>query len=378
MLHLLLKNLLRNKRRTLLTVASTAISLFLLSSLAMVYTSFGKPFEGPSPRMMVRRSVGIMFYMPLSYRARIRAVPGVAAISTMNWFGGYWVDKKNTFANFAIDADTVLDVIGNAHLPPDQLQAFKGERVAAICAKQLADKYQWKIGDKITLLGSPYGFAPTLWLRGIFTGGPQDMFFFHYDYLNESMRVRNFGDRAGLYWIRIERPEDAAQVGKAIDEMFRNSSYETKTETESNFLLGFVSMLGNVRKLVLLVGSAVIFAILLIVANTMAMSIRERVAEAAVMRVLGFRTRQIVGLFVSESLALTLVGAIVGVGGAKLLYDSLRISKINDMVWADLRMRPETLAFCFLAAAVIALVASGWPAWRAAHVKLAQALRFVG
>lgn len=379
MLRLLSKNLLRNKRRTLLTCASAAISLFLLSSLAILYAAFGHPLQGPSPRMMVRRSVGIMFPMPLSYRARIRAVPGVAAISTMNWFGGYWVDRKNTFANFAIDADTVFDVLGSqVHIPPEELQAFKGERLSAVCGKQLADKYHWKVGDRITLLGSPYNFAPTLWLRGIFTGGPEDMFYFHYDYLNETMRQRNYADRVGLYWIRLERPDEATQVGKTIDEMFRNSSNETKTESESNFLLGFISMLGNVRKLVLLIGSAVTFAILLIVANTMAMSIRERVAEAAVMRVLGFRMRQIVILLVGESLALTLIGALIGVGGAKLLYDSLRLTKVNDMVWADLRMRPETLGFCFLVAVLVGLAASGWPAWRAAHVKLANALRYIG
>src|SRR5574337_787038 len=156
MWRLLLKNLLRNKRRTLLTTSGVAISLFLLSSLAIVYTALGEPYEGAntSPRMMVRRRAGLVFPLPESYRARIKAVPGVAAVSSMTWFGGYWVDPSNTFANFAMDADTVFDVLNVARIPADQVEAFKRERTTAVAGRKVAEKFHWKVGDRITLLGS--------------------------------------------------------------------------------------------------------------------------------------------------------------------------------------------------------------------------------
>jgi putative ABC transport system permease protein len=372
-----LRNLLRNKRRTIITASSVAISLFLLSSLAIVYTALGKPFEGEdrSPRLMVRRLSGITFMMPASYGQKIKAVPGVVAVTPMNWFGGYWKEPENSFGNFAIDADRVFDVLNMARIDPDQLEAFKRERVAAVAGRQLIEKFHWKIGDRITLMGSPYGIAPELVLRGTFTGGPDDQFYFHYDYLNEA--IRNF-DRVGLYWVRVERPEIAARVAQAIDETFRNTDSETKTEAEGTFLLGFISMLGNVRGIILMIGAAVSFAVLLIVANSVAMSIRERVTEAAVMRSLGFTSNRILALFVGESLVLTLAGAVVGVGGAKLLYGALALRKIGLFVWADLRMRPETLLFCMALSIILAFLSSVWPAYRAAKINIAEALRFTG
>jgi len=377
MWRLVLKNLFRNKRRTFLTFASVAVSLFLLSSLAVVYTALGKPFEGTeaSPRLMVRRSTGIVFSLPVSYGARIATVPGVAACTPMNFFGAYYKDPSNYFANFAIGPETIFEVYNEGKLPPEQLEAFKRERVAAVAGRQLAEKYHWKIGDRITLLGSFYGINPELVLRGIYAGSDENMFFFHWDYLNEALGRLNLVNN---YWIRVDRPESAARVAQAIDAMFRNSPFETKTETESEFLLGFISMLGNVRGIILLIGSAVMFAILFIVANSMVMSIRERIPEAAVMRSLGFRARHIAALFVSESLIVTLAGWLVGCGGAKLLFDALGFSRIGQVAFADLRMRPETVIFILVLALVVGLLASGWPAYRAARVNLAEALRFVG
>jgi putative ABC transport system permease protein len=377
MWRLLLKNLFRNKRRTLLTASSVAISLFLLSWLAIVYTALGAPLQNADaiPILMVRRATGIVFPLPARYRERIKAVPGVVACSSWSWFGGYWVAETNQFANFAVDADSVFDVQGASSIPPDQLEAFKRERTAAVAGRRLAEKFHWKIGDRITLLGSPYGVTPEFTLRGIFTGGPDDQFWFHWEYLNEALGRPNI---AGLYMIRVARPEIAAQVGKAIDEMFRNTDSETKTESISAFLLNFIAMLGNVRGIIVAIGSAVGFAVLLIVANTMAMSIRERVSEAAVMRSLGFRTGHILGLFVGESLLVTLAGALVGVGGAKLLSDAVALSQVGQFIFADMRMRPETLAFCSALALLIALLASSWPAYRAARVNIAEALRYTG
>ena len=377
MWRLLFKNIIRNKRRAFLTWAGVAVSLFLLSSLAVVYTAMGEAYRGVdvSPRLMVRRSVGLTMPLPMRHADRIRQVPGVMACSTMLWVGGYWKETQNTFAAFGIDPEEIFKVLEVARIPPDQLDAFKRERTAAVAGKQIVQKFGWKIGDRITLIGSAFGSPADFTLRGVYTGGPEDQFYFHYDYWNESVGRANL---TGLFWIRVEKPEIAPRVAADIDKMFRNTDAETKTESEGTFLLGFISMLGNVRALVLIIGSAVTFAILLIVANTMAMSIRERIPEAAVLRTLGFRSGQILALFVGESVALTMFGALVGVGGAKLLYDALALTKIGPMIWADLRMSPGALTFCVALSLLIGLTASGWSAWRAARANIADALRYAG
>jgi putative ABC transport system permease protein len=377
MWRLVLKNLLRNKRRSFLTGSSVAVSLFLLSALAMVYTALGAPLRNADniPIMMVRRSAGIIFPLPLSHGPKIRAIPGVVACASLSWFGGYWKDPANQFANFAVDAEHVFEVQMASTIPPDQKEAFIRDRTGAVAGRRLAERYGWKVGDRITLLGSPYGVTPELTLRGIYSGGPDDQLWFHWEYMNESIGRMNM---VGLYWVRLEKPEMASRVGQAIDQMFRNTDNETKTESLSASLLSFIAMLGNVRLIILMIGSAVTFAILLVVTNTMAMSIRERFAEAAVMRSLGYRPAHIVGLFMAESIALTMLGALVGIGGAKLLFDAIALSQLGQFVFADMRLRPETLVLCFSIALGISLLAVSLPAYRAAKGNIAMALRFVG
>ncbi|MGD0922128.1 MAG: FtsX-like permease family protein [Terriglobia bacterium] len=377
MWRLILRNLLRNQRRTFLTASSVAITMFLVSSLAMVYTALGKPLaEGEKmPLLLVRRAASINTSLPASYQPRIMTVPGVVAVTKAAWFAGFWREPANSFANLGVDPDTVFEVQNGARIPPDQLEAFKRNRTAAVAGKKLVEKYGWKIGDRITLLGSYWGVKPELTLVGVFEGGPDDQFWFHWEYLNEAAGRPNL---AGLYWVRIDRPENAMQVANAIDRLFRNSDAETKTESVNQFLLNLISMLGSVRHAILLIGSAVAFAILLVVANTVAMSVRERISEAAVMRSLGFRPGWIIFSFVGESILLTLAGAMLGVVGAKFLFDSLALTHIGPFAVADLRLRPETLGLCAGLSLLIALLATGWPAYRAARINLAEALRYTG
>jgi putative ABC transport system permease protein len=374
---LILRNLARNKRRTVLTISSVMVSMFLVSSLAMIYTALGKPLEGGEkmPLLLVRRASGIDRPLPAGYESRIKAAPGVVAISKAAWFAGYWRDPANSFANLGVDPESVFEVQNGARIPSEQMEAFKRDRTAAVAGRKLVEKFGWKIGDRITLLGSYWGVVPEVTLVGVFEGGPDDQFWFHWEYLNEAAGRPN---TAGIYWVRIDRPENATHVANAIDRMFRNSDAETKTESVNQFLLNLVSMLGNVRRAILMIGSAVAFAILLVVANTVAMSIRERISEAAVMRSMGYRPGQIIFLFVSESIVLTLAGALTGVVGAKLLYDTLQLTHIGQFAVADLRMRPEALVLCSGLAVLIALLAAGWPAYRAAKANIATALRYVG
>jgi putative ABC transport system permease protein len=377
MFRLILRNLLRNKRRTILTTSSVAITMFLVSSLAMVYTALGTPLaEGEKmPLLLVRRAASINGSLPASYQPRIMTVPGVVAVTKSAWVAGFWREPANAFANLGVDPDTVFEVQNGARIPPDQLETFKRNRTSAVAGQKLVKKFGWKIGDRITLLGSYWGVKPELTLVGVFEGGPDDQFWFHWEYLNEAAGRPNL---AGLYWVRIDRPEEAGRVANAIDRLFRNSDAETKTESVNQFLLNLVSMLGSVRHAILMIGSAVAFAILLVVANTVAMSIRERTSEAAVMRSLGFRPAWIILSFVGESILLTLTGALTGVVGAEFLYDWLALTHIGPFAVADLRLRPETLGLCAGLSLLIALLATGWPAYRAARVNLAEALHYTG
>jgi putative ABC transport system permease protein len=374
---LLFKNLARNPRRAVLTGSSVAVSLFLLSSLGMVYSALGRaPESGASRlRLYTMRSTGMNLLLPISDWQRIQTVPGVVAVTPMNWIGAYYQDPSQTFANFAVDADTLFNVFSEVKIPAAQVAAFQRDRTGAVAGKRLADKYHWKPGDRITLLNSIYGFDPQLTLRGIYTGSDENQLFFHWDYFNESVGRLN---RAEGYWVRVRSADDLPRVSRAIDDLFRNTSAETRTETEPVALLNFIAVLGNVRAVILVIGSAVLFAILLIVANTMALAIRERLPEAAVLRSLGFRPAQIVELFVGEALIITLAGGILGCAAAEILYRALAITQFRGAIYIDLNMRPQTLVLSLLLTLLIGLGASLWPALQAARVNIARALRFVG
>jgi putative ABC transport system permease protein len=377
MVRLLIKNLLRNKRRTILTSSSVAISVFLLASLVMVYRAMGRaPEMGKSRlRLITMRSPGMNLLLPISYLERIAQVPGVAAVTPMNWMGAYYQDPSNTFANYAVGADRLFDVYADVKIPAEEIAAFKQDRTGAVVGRRLAEKYGWKIGDHITLLGSIYGIQPELTLRGIYEGSDENQLFFHWDYFNEAVGRLN---RAEVFWIRVDSPKSVEPVEKAIDEMFRNSSAGTLTQPEPVALLSFISGLGNVRGAILLVGTAVLFAVLLIVANSMALSVRERIPEAAVLRSLGFRPGQVLRLFVSESLALSVAGGLIGSLTAYIFFRVLAVTQLQGAIYIDLRMRPATLLLSFSIALLIGLAASWWPARRISQTNIATALRFVG
>ena len=377
MVRLIFKNLLRNKRRTILTGSSVAISIFLLASLAMVYRAMGTaPQMGESRlRLVTMRSPGMNLLLPVSYLQRIASVPGVVAVTPMNWIGAYYRDRSNSFANYAVGADKLFDVFAEVKIPAQQIKDFKQDRTGAVVGRRLAEKYGWKIGDHITLLGSIYGIQPELTLRGIYEGSDENQLFFHWDYFNEAVGRLN---RAEVFWSRVDSPKSIEPVEKAIDGMFRNSSAGTLTQPEPVALLSFITGLGNVRGAILLIGSAVLFAVLLIVANTMALSVRERIPEAAVLRSLGFRPRLVLGLFVSESLILSLAGGLFGSLTAYVLFRLLAVTQLQGAIYIDLRMHPETALMSFSVALLIGLAASWWPALRASHTNIARALRFVG
>jgi putative ABC transport system permease protein len=329
LVRLMWKNALRNSRRTVLTISSIAVCIFLSSTLQAVLASIyraGGSNTSSHLRVVVHRATGVTQPLPISYRQKIAAVPGVKAVVGTQWFGGQYIDASNFFANFAVNTDQFEQVYDSYKIPPDQLTAWKSERTAALVGEKLMETYHWKIGDRITLKGTIFpNFDPELTIRAVYRDPEDDSqeraLYFHYAYLDEAMQKEIGGlNTIGTFTVKVHNAGDVQRVQDAIDAMFRNSAFETKTDTEQAFALSFVSMLGNVKLLLTAISGCVVFTILFVVGNTMAMSIRERTGEVAVLKTLGFRRNTILLLLAGESMVIALLGGILGAVGAKLAY----------------------------------------------------------
>jgi len=380
---LLLTNLLRNRRRTFLTVTSIAVSLFLVATLLTVLSEFENPLQTPESamRLISRHRVSLANILPTSYRARIRKIDGVQAVVGSMWFGGVYKDPKNFFAQFAVDTDEFFDVYADIKLPEDQKQAFLRDRTGAIAGENLAQRFGWKVGDRINFQGALFDFDPELTLRGIYSGGSDEAttLYFQWEYFNEGMK-KVFGptvDFTGFYTIRATSAEQVPAIAEKVDEAFRNSSSPTKTESERAFVLGFIAMMGNVRFLITTICSVVIFTIVLVAANTMAMSIRERVREIGVLKALGYRRRQILSLLLGESTLLALGGAALGSLGAKFFYAGVPMAVVTGGMFQRFRVTPAILAICLVIGIGVGIVSAGIPAWQASRRRVVDALREV-
>ncbi len=377
---LVLKSALRNKRRTILTVLSLGASLFLLITLHTVLYELQATSVAPESdlRLWTRHAVSIANWLPLAYKEQIRQIPGVKDVMTVNWFGGIYIDERNFFGNFAVDADKEFKIVSELKIDTPQREAFEKERTAAVAGVRLMERFGWKIGDRITLKGTIYPFDVELKLVGTFTSpNPPDeaALLFHYDYLDEMMGRRGV---AGSFCILAESAEAMPRVAQAVDDKFRNSVAPTKTETEKAFQLSFSNMMGNVKLFIGSISAVVVFTVLLVTAATMAMSIRERTAEVAVLKTLGYTRGLILGLLLAEALLIAVLGGVVGCGGAKLLYSTLDMQKATGGWLVKLRVQPEALVLGMALAAAIGLVAAAVPALRASRLSIAQAIRHVG
>ena len=376
-LPLVLANLGRHKRRTALTIASVALALFLFASLQTVVTTIAAGAKFGSVRRLVStNATGIVFTLPISYAARLQAQPGVESVSWANWFGGRYGDGKRFFAQFAVEPKSYLEMYPEISLPPDQKEAFIRERSSAIVGRRLIDVFGWRLGQNITVQGTIFPGDWTFTIRGIYTPTDKvindDMMLFHHEYLEE--RTGRPG-QAGWYVLKIDNPDRAAPIAKAIDDQFRNSSAATKTGTEQAFNASFATMWGNVSLLMGTIGMAVVFAILLVTANAMMMSARERTREVAVLKTIGFLDSTLFGLVMLEAGVIALTGAVLGLGGAKLLYRATNFNGAGFLPGFD--VTPNTLALGAVVALLL-MVASGLvPALRAARLPVVQALRQV-
>ncbi|HKS76134.1 MAG TPA: FtsX-like permease family protein [Terriglobales bacterium] len=372
------KNAFRNRRRSILTVLSIGFSLLLLTLMMTIWRSFyiAKGSPESAQRLLVRHKVSLVFNLPYAYREKIRAVPGVTHVVNQQWFGGIYKDDKpeNFFAQFATDPEEMLKVYPEFQIPADQVQAWQHDRAGVIVDAELAKKHGWKIGDHLNLKGTIFPLNPELTIRGMFTAPTSTQaIYFNKTYLDEG--YADAKGKEGVFAVLVDTPEDVPRVATAIDDMFRNAPYPTKTETERAFQLDFVQMLGNVKAFILSICSAVVFTILLVSANTMAMSIRERTREVAVLKTLGFTRNRILGLFVGEAVSLALVGGIVGTLIAYLVVAGMAK---NGGFMTGLEVTFPTVLLAWLVAALVGFLSAFIPSYHASQVNIVEGLRHIG
>jgi putative ABC transport system permease protein len=376
-LPLVLANLGRHKRRTFLTIASVALALFLFASLRTVVTTLDRAAQfGSARRLVVLNATGLVFPLPLSYGNRLLAMKGIASVTWANWFGGRYGDSKRFFAQFAVDPTSYLAMYPEIALPEDQKQAFIRERSSALVGRRLLDVFGWKLGQNVTIQGTIFPGDWTFTIRGVYTPTDavinDDMMLFHHEYLEE--RIGRPG-LAGWYVVEIDDANNTAGIAKAVDDQFRNSSAPTKTGTEQAFNASFATMWGNVSLLMGTIGMAVVFAILLVAANAMMMSARERTGEVAVLKTIGFTDGRLFGLVMLEAGIITLVGAAIGLGAAKLLYRATNFNAAGFLPGFD--VTADTLILGAGVALLLMLASGLVPAIRAARLPVVQALRRV-
>ena len=376
-LPLVLANLGRHKIRTTLTILSVLAALFLFASLRSVLTTLRTNAQfGGARRLVTLNATGLVFTMPVSYANKIKSLRGVHNVSWANWFGGRYGDNTAFFGQFAIDPSSYLAMYPEVVMPAEQKEAFIRERTAAIIGTRLVERFGWKLGQDVTLQGTIFPGDWTFTIRGIYTPtNPaigDDGMFFHWEYLDE--RIGRWG-QAGWFIVEMDSTADAGTVAKALDDQFRNSSTATKTGTEQAFQASFAGMLGNLNMLLGFIGTAVVFAILLVTANAMMMSSNERTAEVAVMKTIGYSDRTLFGLVMAEAGVIAIVGSALGLGIAKALYP---LAKFNGFGFLPgFHVTTATMAWGALITVVLMLASGLIPAVRAARMPIVQALRKV-
>jgi putative ABC transport system permease protein len=377
----IVRNAFRNKRRSLLTMVSISFSLLLLTMMICIWRSFYVDQVAPeaSRRLIIRDRVSLAFFLPEFYRQKIRAIPGVTAVAPLTWFGGRYIDDRpeHFFAQMATDPEEYLKVASDKIIPEDQVKAWQRDRTGAIVDVTLANKYGWKIGDRVTLQANIFPTNLDLTIRGIYhRDPPQNALYFNSKYLEES--VPWFKGQAGWYAAQIDSPDHVAEASRQIDDMFRNSPLQTKTESEKAFQLGFIASLGNVKAFILSICGAVMFAIMLVSANTMAMSVRSRTREVAVLKTLGFTKQRVLSIFVSEAIALSLAGGLLGVAIAVPVITGLTHRFIGLGIPLDMKIKAPTVFLSLAVAVLLGLVSGYLPAHRASRMNIVEALRHIG
>jgi putative ABC transport system permease protein len=377
------RNTWRHPLRSGLTILGMAVAVLAFCLLRTVVAAWYSGVAASSPnRLVTRNAISLVFRLPLAYLPKIQALPGITGLAYGNWFGGIYIDEKNFFPQFAVELPRYMDIYPEYVIPEEQKLALFRDRRGAAAGRQLAKRYGWRLEDVIVLKGTIFPGEYRFVLRAIYTGRDattdEGRLFFHWDYLNETMKklYPNRADQVGWFLTRVARPELAAPVAEQIDNLFKNSLAETLTESEAAFHMGFVSMTEAILLAIQVVSWLVIGVILVLLANTMAMSARERLAEYAVLKTMGFRPQHLAGLIMGESLLLALMGGLIGLA---LTFPAVYIFRTQlGQYFRVFPLTRFTLALGLTTAVAVGLLAALLPAWRASRVGIAEALRKVG
>lgn len=377
---IILANLFRKKIRLFLTIGSFAVALFLFIFLSVVSDAFNRGADvAGADRLVVINRTSIINLMPLSYRDKILRIPGVKVITHNNWFGGTYIDEKNFFPQFVIDPQSQREVFPELIVSNDQWANFVKDRQGAIAGAKTAERFGWKIGDRIPIKTTLYGGGSWEFnLAGIYHGKrPQDdetQFWFQWDYFEEKVPDRVKG-QIGWYVLRVDNPDDSPRIAKAIDAEFANSPNETKTETESAFAANWVKQFGNIQFLIVSIGSVVFFTLLLVTGNTMAISVRERTSELAVFKAIGFSDRAVLFFVLAEALTIALFGGLLGILGALIMVPAL--GKALSGMLPSIVLAPSMLVFGLALAIVVGFASGIIPGVSAMRLRVVNALRRV-
>jgi len=379
---LVARNALRHKLRTILTVVGIVVAIIAFGLLRTIVDAwYAGANASSSARLVTRSSVSLVFSLPLTYAQKIRQVDGVQSVSWMNWFGGVYITERNFFPQFAVDAATFLDLYPEFVLPAAERKAFLTDRQGAVVGRKLADQYGWKVGDSIPLRGTIYPGTWTFNLRGIYDGADkgtdQSQMFFHWDLLNERIRklYPRRADQTGIFVVRLKDPQQAAEVSAAIDATFRNSLAETLSETEKAFQLSFVAMTEAILLAIQAVSYVVIVIIMAVMANTMAMTARERGAEYATLKAIGFSKGFVALLILAESLGIALAGGAIAIAATFPIADAF--AEKMGTLFPIFFVSRETVLMQAAAALLVGVVAAALPAWNVARTRVVDGLRAV-
>jgi putative ABC transport system permease protein len=382
-LKLILRNALRHKLRTALTVLGLVVAILSFGLLQTVVGAWYAGADSAAPtRLVTRNAISLVFPLPISYRDKIRAVDGVRAVSYANWFAGVYQDPKNFFPQFAVEPRTYFDMYPDYRVPPDDFAAFLRDRKGAVIGRKLADTHRLKVGDVMPLRGTIFPGTWEFTVRAIYDGAEAktdtSQMFFHWDYLNESVKKRSRGraDQVGIFLVDVLDADRAAEVSHAIDALFKNSLAETLTETERAFQIGFVKQTEALVVAIRLVSYVVIVIILAVMANTMAMTARERLGEYATLKALGFAPAYVAALIFGESISIAAIGAAIGIALTFPVGDWFA-AQVGTL-FPVFEVSANTVALQIACALGVGVLAAIVPGRRAATVKIVDGLRAIG
>lgn len=382
-LKLLFRNAFRHKLRATLTILGVTIAILAFGLLRTVVSAWYAGVEASSAsRLVTRNAISLIFPLPISYKDKIRQIEGVRTVSYGTWFGGVYKDEKNFFPNLAVEAQSFMQIYPEFIVADDELKAFLKDRKGFMAGRKLVTRFKWKLGDTVTLKGLIFPGDWDFVLRGVYRGRDKTIdetqFLFHWDYLNERIKnkMASWANQVGFYMIDVKRPDLAAAVSMAIDGTFKNSLAETLTETEKAFQMSFISMTEVIVMAIQLVSFVIIFIIMAVVANAMAMTTRERIGEYAILKTMGFGGWHILILILGESLVITLAGGILGI---ILTYPAAALfsHKLGNF-FPIFNVEIKTVYFAFTAALLVGVIAAVIPTRRAIHIRIADGLRRIG